>query len=267
MDGISWDFSEGLDKCFFIGKEMKIGKYRFLKTQNAMSEEEYQKKTREQKSTPDREEFLMTVHWEIPSESHTQILNETKQELSELLQLISLQVNRYFDIGVSYHVSPDGAPTLHAISRLLSKHTELSEDILKTTVHQKEVIDSLDDDRKRLIQSALNWYSRGLREHNPVNAYASYWIGFETLSMWYDGVPEEQGKCDKCNQMIYNLSIAKRLKIFTKTLNVPNASSEEINTLYAIRNALFHRSNEKRATEHLAVLGSMLKNSLELLLK
>jgi hypothetical protein len=183
--------------------------------------------------------------------------------MTNLLEIITLHTAHLFDIGTSLHTpSSGGGKTIHARVTLQSGYTELTKEDLKKSAQLKEKLDGLLGERKNLLMYAITWYVRGLQEPNLANAYASYWIGFETLSSWFDGGIVTKGVCPKCNQIVFEKSISKRLKEFVEKLGITTITDKEIDDLYDKRSKLFHASIDKVTLETKEKLRGLLKGCI-----
>lgn len=259
-DIIAWHFHEKKEKSLYIKKDIVVDKYTFHQTTDALSEEEFQERRRSDSSI-ERDGFLLTVSWNIPSNT-TNVEKDTQEELEKILEIISLYTNYLFGIETSIHTSNDGRKEISGISVLESEYTELTEKIIRDSIRIKEKIDSIEDeDKARFLKYALTWYRRGLQEHDIANAYASYWIGFETLSFWFE--PDfKDVKCEKCGQIIYEKSIGKRMREFVEKLKIENIDKKIINQLYSTRSKLFHNSIDDITIKDTHILQNLLKNCI-----
>jgi len=265
---ITWDFREQRNGNLFIKDRYNIGKYQFNKTRDFMTEEEYQKKQQEAHKTGkriDRERFMISVSWEVPSEVTGNNANkETKEEFFLLRNAITVNSDYLFKINSQYYSPPDGgAGTVSAISVLEARYKELTEEQLKESVNLVEKINGLPAEKRDYLENAIKWYARGLEYTNPANKYASYWIGLETLSLWFDGISKQTGLCDECKQVIYNKSINKRMKDFLKNIGV-NIENKQFNEYSEIRSGLFHASVDDKVKEKLPELKEILKDAIKL---
>ncbi len=262
-DTIAWHFQEKREKSFYINKDISAGKYTFNKTMDALSEQEFQEKRRNDESRLlERKEFLLTVSWNISSDNAEKIETITREELERILEIITLHTNHLFQIGAFIHTSSDKKKSLSFESTLESPYSELTEEILTNSVKINEKIDSIEDKNKAsCLRYALTWYSRGLQEHDTANAYASYWMGFETLSFWFEPLAS-QDKCSECGQLVYEKSIGKRMREFVAKLEIENIDKKTIDKLYTTRSKLFHRSIDEITKEDLRILQNLLKNCI-----
>jgi hypothetical protein len=247
-DTISWTFNEK-SKTLFIKDDLRAGKYFFHKTKDAITEEEYQRKVKEAgvgNKIVERPKYeFLYISWEVPSDDTIKINNETEEEVNEILKLITLQTNFKMNLRGSYVVpgDPKKLKTLHGRSTLLPPIKELEPDILKKAVKYKEKIYASASPKKEYLLRAIEWYHKGTQETDRTNSFADYWIGFETLTFWFDGEEESIGKCDKCGQSLHVTSISKRMKDFARKIN-SSFSNTRIDDLFCIRSGLFHKSRE-----------------------
>jgi len=263
-DYVNWEFSERRQKCVYVLNEIKTGKFTFHKTENAVTENEHQQQMKDKPNElHEPEEFCISVSWEIESGEPSKLQNASKKELLELLQIITIKTNFLFDVGAFVHSPAQGHKTLAFTSVLQEPYKELTKETIEESVLINEKISNMPEQKKTLLYYALTWYSRGLQEYDIPNKYASYWIGLETLSLWFDGPSKVIGTCDNCKQLIYNKSINRRMKDFIKQIGITNISNKEFNELSETRSSLFHVSSEGKIKTNLEKLRKLLKSAFE----
>jgi len=251
----------------YIGNTVSKGKYSFHKS--IFDPEKYLKEKSNADSNGKKLDFIprSDVTFSISVIDETKVREESLKELNVVLNLLTLHTNQIFRGGaISYRkINPDGTlshSTVTLTSTIIrnSSPEELSFDLLTRVINLKEKIDSLDEKERILILRALEWYKRGTSEGDKINAYANYWIGFESLSFLFgDGPPR---LCTNCGEQVDEHSISKRMQEFLLKLGFNDRWKSEVKNLYRIRNLLFHNSSTEFHKENVDKLRNVLNDCI-----
>jgi len=238
-DSITWHVHDS-GNVGYIKKEYKIGKYRFHDFANRYFDlEKYNEELQNHKGIFDPDPLRFCISWDIDHDDGHVLKDKTKKELIQILNLLSLQTNRSYQYGQFDHNTPNSEPnSSHIEISMMEKPIEISETVLQKTVELFEQKEKLDLDKIDLIERAVDWFGRGMKERDLINSFINYWIGFEILSNWIGNGPKSI--CQNCNFVLFPSSIKGRCKEFLDLLNI---SDHNFNELYGKRNGLVHRAN------------------------
>ena len=263
---LTWSFG-GKDKVIYVKDSIKNNK--FFVGDYGFKEEDYLKRKKEADSEGEKitGHNYLAVSWEDEIKDVSNIEQDSKKILDILLKFFMLNTDIVLDAGgITYKtIESDGteSPLTLSFTSVITENP-LPEEVDKTKFEKSlELYDKFlmidENDKQPNVLRAIDWYLRGLQEHDKINAYANYWIGFESLTfMFGDGPPTN---CKKCGHLICKHSINKRMKEFLNALKLTSKWETELERLYQIRNKLFHESEEFHFDD-VAKLRNMLKDSI-----
>lgn len=240
-DEITWHFRER-SKRVYIKKKYTFGKYTFH-SYEYFDEKKFrddEQKTRKEGKILFPPELSVLISWTLPSNDASKLRNESKEEVNQLLNIITLQTNSAFNLGPFDHNPGDKSmSSQHNEMMMQPPYQELMEGTIGKAIELKNKVDLMTSERKELMIRTIDWYSRGVKEYDLINSFANFWIGFESLSYWLGKGPSF--KCPECGHQIHSSSIRGRIREFLKSTGLSNEEKTALK-LYEIRNDLFHNA-------------------------
>ncbi|MCE9653406.1 MAG: hypothetical protein K8Q89_10205 [Nitrosarchaeum sp.] len=236
-DSITWHVNDS-GKVGYIKKEYRFGKYRFHDFANRYFDlEKYDEEFQHHEGIFEPDDLRFCISWDIDHDDGGVLKDKTKKELIQILNLLSLQTNRSYQYGQFDHTTDSKPNSSHIEISMMEKPIEISEMELQKTVELFEQKEKLDPDKIELIERAIDWFGRGIRERDLINAFINYWIGFEILSNWIGN--GSKFICPNCEYVIFPSSIKGRCKEFLELTKI----THNLDELYGKRNGLVHSAN------------------------
>jgi hypothetical protein len=98
-----------------------------------------------------------------------------------------------------------------------------------------------------LIRS-LRWYARGVGDSDPVDKFVDFWLGFESLSLTFNGSDVQAHTCGKCGAVINPRPFGGVMRAYLKSVGL-HADAESISHLTSVRSDLMHRATPPTETD------------------
>jgi len=186
------------------------------------------------------------ISWIMEIEKENKVIDESEKVVDLLLKVLTIKTDESFEYHASdyYKITEDEKIQAGLVLPISVTHLEkprkIEKKTIKETVELYKKINALNEKSKEIITRAIEWYDRAIKEKDKINAYANYWICFESLSTIIG--KGEPWTCQKCGVQIQEESISKRIQVFLDKLGFEDFWRLSGKELYGIRNSLFHRS-------------------------
>ncbi len=232
-ESATWQINTAHDGQVYLKEKIQVDKYTFSANKYDF-EEQFQ-----DKNTPMELDTRLIVSMEIPTGKTSDAIIQSKNELQQILDLITLQTGCTFQIDYYEIRSENEVRWSNRGDIRLKQYSHLSKEIIRNALEIKAKIEKFDKYKKYLLTNALNWYSRGKIEEDDTNSFVNFWIGFESLSYWF-GEGESQ-TCPRCGFELPHSKIRGRIKKIANKLSGKDDVKIALE-LYDKRNDLFHNA-------------------------